>query len=99
MSSVCLFFAISSLLGLRLTHGDVLNAYVKGFLRELIYMKAPRELDVEAGKVLKLLKSLYGFKQSGHCWNETMNEYIIALDFIKSKLDPFIYYKREKRSG
>ena len=59
MSSVRLFFALSSLLGLRLTHGNVPNAYVKGLLRELIYMKAPRELDVEAVKVLKLLKPLY----------------------------------------
>ena len=85
------------MLGLRLTHGDVPNACVKGFLRELIYMKAPRDLDVEAGKVLKLLKPLYGLKQSGRCWNETMNEYIIALSFIKSRLDPCIYYKRGKK--
>ena len=96
MSSVRLFFALSSLLGLRLTHGDVPNAYVKGLLRELIYMKAPRELNVEAGKVLKLLNPLYGFKHSGRCWNEAMNEYIIALGFIKSRFDPYIYYKRQK---
>ena len=62
------------MLGLRLTH----NAYVKGLLHKLIYVKAPRELDVQAGKVLKLLKPLYGLKQSGRCWNETMNKYIIA---------------------
>ena len=54
-------------------------------------------MDVEAGKVLKLLKPLYGLKQSGRCWNETMNEYIIALGFIKSRLDPCIYYKRGKK--
>ena len=94
-----LFFALPSLLGLRLTHGDVLNAYVKALLRELNYMKAPRELDVEEGKVLKLLKPLSGLKQSGRCWNETMNEYIVALGFIKSRLDPCIYYKRGKTSG
>ena len=62
MSSVRLFSALSSLLGLRLTHGDVPKAYVKGLLREIIYMKAPRELEVEAGKILKLLKPLYGLK-------------------------------------
>ena len=70
-----------------------------GLLRELIYIKAPRELDVEAGKVLKLINPLYGLKQWGRCWNETMNEYIIALNFIKPRLDPCIFYKREKRSG
>ena len=54
-------------------------------------------MDVEEGKVLKLLKPLYGLKQSGRCWNETMNEYIIALGFSKSRLDPCIYYKRDKK--
>ena len=86
-------------MGLRLTHGDVLNAYVKGFAAQIIYMKAAREMDVQAGKVPKLLMPLYGLKQSGCCWNETMNEYIIALGLIKSRLDPCIYYKREKTSG
>ena len=57
-------YALSNLLvGLGLNHGDVPNAYVKVLLRELIYMKAPRELEVEAGRVLKLLKPLYGLKQ------------------------------------
>uniref|UniRef100_A0AAV1U6Z2 Reverse transcriptase Ty1/copia-type domain-containing protein n=1 Tax=Peronospora matthiolae TaxID=2874970 RepID=A0AAV1U6Z2_9STRA len=97
MSSVRLFFALSSLIGLRLTHGDVPNAYMKGLLHELIYMKSPRELGVEAGKVLKLLKPLYGLKQSVRCWNGTMNENIITLGFINSRLDPCIYYKRGKK--
>ena len=47
ISSVHLFFALPSLLGLRLTHADVPNDYVKGLLRELIYMKVPRDLDVD----------------------------------------------------
>ena len=50
-----------------MTDGNVPNAYVKGTLRELIYVKAPRELSVEEDKVLKLLKLLYGLKQSGRC--------------------------------
>ena len=45
-----------------MTHGDVPDVYVKGQSRELIYMKAPQELNVEDGKVLKLLKPLYGLK-------------------------------------
>ena len=58
MIRVRLIFVLSSLLGLRLTHGDVSNTYVKGLLRKPICMKAPRDLDVEKGKVLKLLKPL-----------------------------------------
>ena len=40
-------FALSSLLGLRLSDDDVPNSYVIGLLRELIYIKATRELYVK----------------------------------------------------
>ena len=43
-----------------MTHGDAPNAYIKGILREIIYMKASRELDVEEVKVLKLFKPFTG---------------------------------------
>ena len=47
--------------------------------------------------MLKLLKTLYGLKQSGRCWNATIDGLITSLDFKKSKLDPCIYYKRNNK--
>lgn len=94
MSSVRLFFALASILRLKLLHGDVPNAYVKGQLKELIFMKPPVELNVEPGKVLRLLKPLYGLKQSGRCWNHAIDQFIRSIGFERSRLDPCIYYKR-----
>ena len=75
-------------LNLQLSHSYVSNAYVKGLLRDLIYIKAPRELND------KLLMPLYGPKPSDSCWYETMNESIVALGSIKSRFDPCVYDKR-----
>ena len=57
----------------------------------------PLQLDVGNGKVLKLLKPLYGLKQSGRCWNATIKRYITSLNLKKSKLDPCINYKSDKK--
>jgi len=49
---------------------------------------------VQKGKeklVCKLKKSIYGLKQSGRCWNEHLNEILVSLGFIRSKVDPYVY--------
>ncbi len=86
MSSVRLFFVLAAILCLVLRHGDVPNAYLKGMLEELIYMKPPSVLGLEETKVLQLLRPLYGLKQSGRCWNAEIDAFIISIGFKKSKL-------------
>jgi hypothetical protein len=51
-------------------HVDVKSAYLNAWLEEVIYMKPPREVlePGEEGKVLRLLKGLYGLKQAGRGW-------------------------------
>lgn len=46
------------------TYIDVKNAYLYRILLEEIYMKLPPFRDVE-GKVVELLRLIYGLKQSG----------------------------------
>jgi len=49
---------------------DVISAYVQGELHNKIYMEQPEMLiqNKQKDKVCKLLKSLYGLKQSGREW-------------------------------
>ncbi|DBA02790.1 TPA: hypothetical protein N0F65_006580, partial [Lagenidium giganteum] len=98
MSSVRLFFVLIAILHLEQRQGDVPNAYVKGALKEYILMKSPKELNLRSGHVLRLLKPLYGLKQSGRCWNEAMDQFIKDIGFMQSQLDPCIYFKNSGTS-
>ena len=60
-------------------HVDVKSAYLNAPLKETIYMKALRGVlkPREEGKVLRLLKGLYGLKQAGRGWYMEMTRVFI----------------------
>jgi hypothetical protein len=43
---------------------DIKNAFTESEIKEDIYLKAPQGVHVKKGNVLKVLRSLYGLKQS-----------------------------------
>ena len=68
---------------------DVVSAFLNGELKEEIYMKQPPG-NVQSGKeelVCKLRKSIYGLKQSPHCWNEKLCDYLKSAGFKESGAD------------
>ena len=74
---------------------DVKSAYLNAPLKETIYMKEPRGVlkPGEEGKVLRLLKGLYGLKQAGRGWYmEMMRVFIKELGFERSAIDHPVYY-------
>ena len=65
-------------------HVDVKSTYLNAPLKEMIYMKVLRGVlkPGEEGKVLRLLKGLYGLKQAGRgCYMEMMRVLIKELGF------------------
>jgi hypothetical protein len=75
---------------------DFNGAYLNGELDEdeEIYMQPPPGYDFEyEGEVLKLEKSLYGLKQAGRRWYETLSRALIDLGFWISENDPGIFIK------
>ena len=60
---------------LQLHQMDVSTAFLHGELTEEVYMQQP-EGFIESGKehlVCHLQRSIYGLKQSPHCWNHTLD--------------------------
>ena len=76
-------------------HIDVKSAYLNAPLKEVIFMKPPRGVlkPGQEGKVLRLLKGLYGLKQAGRGWYLEMSRvFTKELEFKRSQIDHSVFY-------
>ena len=77
--------------GWRLTTGDIKTAYLYGILPEVIFMKQPplfEQFDQYGSPfVCKLIKSIYGLRQSGACWEQQLTSTLLALGCLRSEQD------------
>jgi hypothetical protein len=70
-------------------------AFLYAKLKEEIYIQPPEGMDgIPKGKVLRLLKSLYGLKQSPMNFNSTINEFIESMGFKWCVSDNCLYVRR-----
>jgi hypothetical protein len=75
---------------------DFDGAYLNGELgeNEDIYMKNPLSYDEDNGTVKHLKKSLYGLKQAGWKWYNTLKRTLADLGFHISTADPSMFFTR-----
>jgi hypothetical protein len=76
---------------------DVRTAFPNGHLKETVYMRQPRGF-VQKGHehlVCRLLKSLYGLKQSPRAWYERINTELQNLGMTRNNYDSNMYYIRK----
>ena len=72
---------------------DFNGAYLNGELddNEEIYMKPPPGYISEGEQVKRLLKSLYGLKQAGRKWYDTLSRALTDLGFQVNNADPGVF--------
>jgi hypothetical protein len=79
-STVRIILALAALKGLELRSVDISHAYLNGTLEEEIYMKQPEGFEVGGpDHVCKLITSLYGLKQAGRVWNQTLHSVLSSM--------------------
>jgi hypothetical protein len=78
---------------LELSQFDVKTAFLHGFIDEEIYMEQPEGYNDGSQRVCKLLRSLYGLKQSPRCWNKRFKDVLMNLEFQESTADPCLYFR------
>ena len=79
--------------GWSMSHIDVNSAFTNTPLKELIYMKLPKEL-IEMGfpPVVKLLKNLYGLHQAPKGWSDLVTDWLTEeYGFIQSISDACVF--------
>ncbi|SOV09427.1 uncharacterized protein UDID_18600 [Ustilago sp. UG-2017a] len=98
---VALLSAIRALLSLAVERNwevhqlDITMAYLNSTLNHVIYMKPPEGAKVPKGKAYRVIKGLYGLKQSGREWNMEFDKFLRRSNFHRLDCAPCIYTRGE----
>jgi len=99
IETVRVMLALAAQGGWQVHHMDVKSAFLNGDLTETAFVKQPLGFTIGKGdKVLKLRKALYGLRQAPRAWNAKLDKELMALGFVKSKLEHTVYRRSNKRS-
>ncbi|CAI5505546.1 unnamed protein product [Closterium sp. Naga37s-1] len=88
-----IFLSIVAVLDLHLMQLDMKNAFLQSKLDCVLYMYQPDYFNDGTGRVCKLLKSLYGLKQSPLQWYSALDAVLIGAGWSKSQVDEALYFK------
>jgi hypothetical protein len=80
---------------------DIKTAFLNGEFEEEIYMTQPDGFIVKGqeDKVCKLMKSLYGLKQTPKQWHEKFDVTLISAGFSVNEADRCVYYRHGGGQG
>ena len=80
---------------------DVSDACLKAYLDEDIYMEVPKGLPnwqkLRETMCCKLIKGLFGLKQSGRVWNIEFTSFLTSIGYTQTKSDPCLHVKPMKK--
>ncbi|CAI7912092.1 unnamed protein product [Closterium sp. NIES-53] len=88
-----IFLSIVAVFDLNLMQLDMKNAFLQSKLDRVLYMYQPDYFDDGTGRVCKLLKSLYGLKQSPLLWYRALDGVLLGAGWMKSQVDKALYFK------
>lgn len=78
-------------MGLEIEQMDVETAFLNGKVRSEVYVHQPKGYEDGSNRVCKLIKALYGLKESPRVWYECLDEFLIKLGFKRSNIDFCLY--------
>jgi len=97
LASTRAVIAMANRLGFEMHQIDIKGAYLNGKLQdnEVLYMQHPPGYkSPDAGtRVLRLVKTLYGLKQSGRRWYQKLSSVFKSLGFTQCGVDQAVYFK------
>jgi Reverse transcriptase (RNA-dependent DNA polymerase) len=92
-ATVRIILIIAVALGLYTRQVDLRNVFVQSFLPKPIYIEMPQGFE-QAGKVLKVKKSLYGDKRVPKLWFQHLRVALLRIGFTQSLHDPCLFFKQ-----
>ena len=86
-NSVWLAFMIAALNGLDIMSCDLENTYLNATNREKIWSEGGIECGEDKGKVLVVVRDIYGRKSTGLAWRAALAESLVQLGFKSTRTD------------
>ena len=96
-TSLRTLIALAAQHGYHIHQGDVESAFLNPTLKEVVFMSLPEGFTDPTGqdltgKCLRLVKTLYGLKQSPREWNEQLDDVLrTTMGFSRLRSDPCLY--------
>ena len=91
--SVRIALTIAALNGLNVLACDIQNAYLTAKCREKIWTRAGPEFGSDAGKIMLVVRALYGLKSSGAAFRALLAEALYDLNYKPSPADPDVWLR------
>ena len=76
--------------------GDVGNAFPTAYTNEKIYAIAGKEFGARAGRVIIIVKALYGLATSGERWHSMFADTLRGLNFVPTRYDSDVWIRRHE---
>ena len=95
MNTMRVFVKMSIDRGFKLLTFDVEAAFLNAPLQEEIYIQAPDGWNVKAGHSLKLLKAIYGLKQSAREWYHCFRDFLLEREYKPLVSDPCLFVNKD----
>ena len=83
-------------MGLVIMQIDVETAFLNGKINSKVYIKQPKGFEDGTSRVCKLIKALYGLKESSRAWYECLAKFLISVGFKNSEIDYCLFYLKLK---
>ncbi|GLB42029.1 putative mitochondrial protein [Lyophyllum shimeji] len=93
MDSLRLLLALAAAYKLKIHVVDIVGVYLNSTLQEEIYLAQPPGLGDGTKRVWRLLKTIYGLKQSGREWNKLLDSLFKSLGYARLVSDQCIYIR------
>jgi hypothetical protein len=99
LNTICILISIAANRDWPLQQFDVKNAFLNGDLKEEVYMELPpgiiKQSSEHEGRVCKLKRALYGFKQSPRAWFRRFTLAMKATSYQQSNADHTLFVKHK----
>ncbi|WVZ69170.1 LOW QUALITY PROTEIN: hypothetical protein U9M48_018003 [Paspalum notatum var. saurae] len=81
---------------MKLYQMDVKNAFLNGYINELVYVEQPLGFEDPSNPnhIYRLSKALYGLKQAPRAWYERLRDFLIEKGFTIGRVDTTLFTKK-----